>query len=134
MKIRQGFVSNSSGSSFVCYGYETKEKDLSKDILIKLCEAFIDDKDVLNEATEKLNEEELELYEIFEYLEKGDLFVLYCGEEGRYYFGLGESCSSEEGGLGISSISLNGNKKLFNKLKKIFPTKKLGLYYGTYAS
>jgi hypothetical protein len=128
MKIRNGFVSNSSSSSFVCYGAEIDEEGLlkyAKENIKKYSKINIEDL----ESNEDEDEEQYELYDIIEDVVKN--------------LGLDESWWNSEGDgeiyIGRSYTSLKDDEtgKQFRdsvkeKLSKIKRIGKIGHIEETY--
>lgn len=113
MKIRTGFVSNSSSSSFVCLGIDVSEYS-------ELKKRFVDDDDYqLSDEGEKV-------------LPKNTTYNYYegCGEILGWTLGSG---SSDDGSFGCKDVEMEDLVKyasLFEKVTGIKPK----LMGGTYAS
>ena len=67
MKIRTGFVSNSSSSSFIVVGYEAKKKATSPADFRKLCEKKISKKEIKKFALDYLDGENISVDDFEKY-------------------------------------------------------------------
>lgn len=129
MKIRNGFVSNSSSSSFIAYG---KEVNLTNEEILKAIKKI--DKGKYKELIEEYKEEDwdiddLDSYELYEIL--GDLLeksIEYCtNDDGGCYFGIPyENIGDDETGRQFKD-------RIENALKDLDPEQKCGhIEYITY--
>jgi len=141
MKIRHGFVSNSSTSSFCIFGAEI-DKDIFLDKMRKLNPkidvmfALFEEREKFNEgdtidyeapSIDDVKEDALEIAE--EMLMKMGLEIETAGYEGDYYYI----------GRDFTSIKRNETRNQFETsikkaVKKLFPKQKCTLYEGTYQS
>ena len=67
MKIRTGFVSNSSSSSFIVVGYKAKKKVTSPNIFRKLCEEKITKREIKKYALDYLEGENISVDDFEKY-------------------------------------------------------------------
>lgn len=129
MKIRNGFVSNSSTSSFIIYGVKLSEKEIQKLITMTKDGSKID--------FDSLKEEGIENGEYFSYetyhkeLKKlgVDIENPICYEEPEETESYGIYIGKSLGEMGsISDIPLEELINMRNKLKELFPSKKAKFY------
>lgn len=132
MKISQSFISNSSSSSFILYGFELESADwveIAKTHFPKIYKKYFDS-DELDETYEIRSE-------IFEEINsKSDGNLDYISEENLFGFKI----ASEIENIGLESINVSKLMEYEKTLKKI--SKKLfgdsdietKLYYGTEAT
>jgi hypothetical protein len=127
MKIRTGFVSNSSTSSFICLGWEFDEKQLDIAFL-KIIEKFeYDDRIKLSTILKEDG-----IYELTEALVKkgySDL-KLYYSSDNKYYFGFGKSIETDNETI---TIDINQWQHDIGKLKYILQLMQPSLNAGTYS-
>ena len=115
MKIRTGFVSNSSTQSFVMLGIDTDQLDMVKD-------------DLKKKLAEQLNYElpdwadDLDDVSIYELLEDHEEFG--TADEGRY-FGIRLAQASDDG-IGTFSLSLTEVGERENRLRTLLNDLELG--------
>ncbi len=127
MKIRNGFVSNSSSSSFILFGFTVIGENKNYK---EICEKY------LSEDTLKRKEND-DSWEDFwwDYSEeiKGGLTSIYCESiEGHYIgktYAQWNDYLEEEGSITVEEL-----KKLEEKINKLFPGEKCELHFGTVAS
>jgi hypothetical protein len=113
MKIRSGFVSNSSSSSFVCVGVDISDKP-------ELKKKFVDkDNYSLSEDGEKLLPDNTDYH-----------YYAECGEILGWELGSG---SSDDGSFECEDVSFDELKEYVDKLEKATGIKPR-LMGGTYAS
>jgi hypothetical protein len=127
MKIRNGFVSNSSTSSFIIYGVKLSEKEIQKLVTKHVGEIDFN----------SLKEEGIESGEYFSYetyhkeLKKlgVDIENPICYEEPEEIESYGIYIGKSLGEMGsISDIPLEELINMRNKLKELFPSKKAKFY------
>ena len=127
MKIRNGFVSNSSTSSFIIYGVKLSEKEIQKLVTKHVGEIDFN----------SLKEEGIESGEYFSYetyhkkLKKlgVDIKNPICYEEPEEIESYGIYIGKSLGEMGsISDIPLEELINMRNKLKELFPSKKAKFY------
>jgi hypothetical protein len=135
MKVRSGFVSNSSSSSFILLGVKTEDENYQS-----MCEKYLP-KDVLEKGIEHWNEYfkknnytdcKIDYSDIwYENLDNicGDFDVV--SDDGPTYFG--KRLADTEYELPNGSISLEDFDEMKEKLKEKFPDKEVKLYFGTRA-
>ena len=124
MKIRKGFVSNSSTTSFCIYGacFDSDE------IISNLSEingeglALIP-KDKIDEFREMMNDEDADCYEVGEIIADSLGLEFHLGCESEYYY-IGRSWS----GVGDDETGRKFKEGIENKLKKIFSNIKFGTH------
>lgn len=131
MKIRNGFVSNSSSSSFVIIGYKSSEifsKDIDKESIIrKYAPKFLE-----SEANKKYGIEDI--WTDFLYNTNfGIDGVSYLSDDDKSYIGIVlADVKSDEGCVDDTELSLEDIMKKVNALQDIFNIKKLPkIYTGT---
>jgi len=113
MKIRSGFVSNSSSSSFVCVGVDISDQP-------ELKKRFVDEDNYeLSESGEKSLPENTEYF-----------YYEGCGEVIGWQLGSG---SSDDGSFECQDVDFGELKKYADKLEQITGIKPR-LMGGTYAS
>ena len=133
MKIRKGFVSNSSSSSFILLGVKTDGNDYKT-----MCEKYLAE-DLLEKEINEQKESKYynEKYGV-EYSDiwwenkdniSGDLDVIT--DDGPTYFG--KKLADSEYELCDGSVSLKDFEDMKEKLKEKFPDKEVRLYFGTRA-
>jgi len=127
MKIRNGFVSNSSTSSFIIYGVKLSEKEIQKLITKHVGEIDFNSlkKEGVNDGegfsyetyTKELKELGVDIENpiCYEEPEETEFYGIYVGKS------LGSMCS-------ISDIPLEELINIRNKLKELFPSKKAKFY------
>lgn len=108
MKIRSGFVSNSSSSSFCLWGVELEENEFKS--IYK-----IDD------------DEDTDMYALLDKKVKG-LEYVYSGEDGQLYLGMSPGEMKDHQTLGGFKEDIA--KKLSKILKQEVSTNKIRLHYG----
>ena len=114
MKIRSGFVSNSSSSSFVLYGIKIKDGDISHK---ELCKTYLNE--IYIKEEKNVDVDWCDIW--YENCYDSDYDIINCGYSGDLW--IGELIS--EGGSGEMSIE--------DLLKmKITERKDCKIYYGTY--
>ena len=85
MKVRTGFVSNSSSSSFCLYGCTFDTTDITKDMLTDEAIKILEEHELFPEDPDDEDSSYEDTYEVLDYLGGGQI----CGEEG--YFVAGEA-------------------------------------------
>jgi hypothetical protein len=113
MKIRLGFVSNSSSSSFVTFGYKIKKSaDIIKKIINNLgkgkWENFLDENKKTQEQFDSLDQrEQIELYDLYFYSVLNvpikiyyDDYSGYCDEEDTFIIGCESQCRLDDINIG----------------------------------
>ena len=148
MKIRNGFVSNSSSSSFIALGFSIKENSsLYKDILLTLGVDEIEFDNKVSEYIKRYNDnEDTAIRDVFyeEYdnlLDKEDIMIL-SGSEGGVgeddeviALMLAEANESSGGCFSSGEVVLNDDDSDYRKIKeikdKICPDAKIRILYGT---
>lgn len=149
MKIRSGFVSNSSSSSFVLFGVKIGKK-LDKDLEVKIMEAFgYNWKKEVENLDERVNEDDdddgkLDLDEsldgdthevflefLYNYLEpKKKLVVIYHREQGSpknfVYMGKRITTNHDTGMMEDSQIKFDEIEEIVNNINKVMKTKHKG--------
>jgi len=123
MKIRNGFVSNSSSSSFILIGVKIMN---NKNIIKELCQKYFNNETILSYGNpEDLNFDWYELF--FENNDKFNFDIIYT--DNILY--LGEKLfDGDELSDGI--IKINDIVSCTEKMKKYFPDDDCGIHYGTY--
>jgi hypothetical protein len=133
MKVRSGFVSNSSSSSFILLGVKIENENYQS-----MCEKFLPqeilEKEIKNQKESKWYNENygVEYSDMwYENLDKisGDFDVVT--DDGPTYFG--KKITDTEYELPNGSISLEDFDEMKEKLKEKFPDKEVKLYFGTRA-
>jgi hypothetical protein len=125
MKIRTGFVSNSSSSSFVLYGIKLK----SEENIESLCRKFLTEEQI----KECEYEGEVDWYDCFyenNVETKLKLDVISCGYSGDLW--IGKTIITGDYDLENGEIDITELKKIDEKINDIFPDLNHKLYYGTY--
>ena len=129
MKIRQGFVSNSSTSSFIAFGLKLSEKEI-QDFIIK----NVKEEDFEKQKREYEEGDEPYTYDQFSTQSKNktglDIVNPSNWEEPdveHYGIYLGKDMGTLDS-LDRSNISLDDLNKIKEKLLKYFPNKKAGFY------
>lgn len=84
MKVRLGFVSNSSSSSFCLYGCQFDTTDITKDMLTEEAIKVLEEHQIFPEELDDDSSYE-DAYEVLDYLGGGQV----CGEEGYIVIGNG---------------------------------------------
>jgi len=133
MKIRSGFVSNSSSSSFVLLGIKIEDSNYQQ-----LCENYLDkellEKEIKEQKESKWYNEKygVEYSEIWwennNTIEGFDIIQ----DDGPTYFGK-TLAEGEYDYLENGSISLEEFNEMIEKVKEKFPDKECKIWYGTYA-
>lgn len=111
MKIRSGFVSNSSSSSFICIGVDVSDKP-------ELKEKFVDGYELSDEGEKVLPEN------------TGYFYYEGCGEVIGWELGSG---SSDDGSFECQNVDFDELEKYVKKLENVTGIKPR-LMGGTYAS
>ena len=127
MKIRSGFVSNSSSSSFVLFGVELNGKDTYE----SLCRKFLPE-DKLNEAIKEYGDD-IDWNDMW-YSEDVENYIeldtIHCGYSGEIWVGKTISSGGDE--MENGSISFEELKEYEKQIKEILPDAVCELHYGTY--
>jgi hypothetical protein len=117
MKIRNGFVSNSSSSSFVLFGVKIKSNSYEN-----VCRLLFTEEEIDNFLAKNYD-----WYEIIEEYDKLDM--LSDGYSGDMYFGKTLTYTDEE--LNDGNLSIEEMLEVQNKIKDVLPDYDCKLYFGT---
>jgi len=111
MKIRNGFVSNSSTSSFVIYGCQLDEitDEEKKRIMTELGVSFEDDEDSINDSFDNLATEDIKVQ------------IDYNGD--GLWIGYLIACPSDETGIEESELDIAVLQRTKKTLEKLFDKK-----------
>jgi NH3-dependent NAD+ synthetase len=125
MKIRLGFVSNSSSSSFTGIGWKlTLNSGVQKSIIRALLDTAteLNDSDIMAEIKE-LNYEDVDAYSIYELVNTYDLETVDCDDSDIYLyyeFDLnGEALQLAKQGLDTAFKNIEANPLLKNLQKRL---------------
>jgi len=129
MKIRSGFVSNSSSSSFILFGIKVEDKEY-KD----LCESFLP-KECIDKYIEKYykdeDKEDIEWCDLwYDNQDETELDVIRCGYGGETW--IGKTLADGDDKLEMGDLSFEEMNKMAEEIKKKLPDGECKLYYGTY--
>jgi hypothetical protein len=124
MKIRSGFVSNSSSSSFVLFGVE-----LGGDNYESLCRKFLPE-DKLNEAIKEYGDD-IDWNDMW-YAEDVAKYIDLDVIHGDGEIWIGKEIASGGDYMENGSLSFEEMKEYEKEIKEVIPDAECKLHYGTY--
>jgi len=133
MKVRNGYVSNSSSSSFILFGFTIKEKKDYKE----LCKKYLDNDVIIRiEASiDDINDMDSWKDAWWDYSDeiKGGFGSIYCDSNEERYVGK-VIAYDDELFEENNSITFDELKEYEEKINKLFPGEKCNLHYGSVVS